>query len=764
LTYSLRIAGSGSVERSRNMMGHVRSKARGGGLLFLLGFCLLPLRAPASLPAELQRAMAELQQRTEETRRRVTSFFKDFDALNLEVIDLELLENLLQDGPGRLKDDLIPRLTALGEGLDRFAELRIRCQPERESGAWTLEEKHTVVSFQVMAIFTKIKVRKSLTKIDSRDLRAAVAQRASGEEQRRALREELLALRGSVDGWLRKVGAVRGPWGRIGEQILSGMGPRAGRTAMEWIRNALMETMESFEVQLVSLNSGPLEEMVNLLLQEGENPVMSLWQGMDRLEDAFCLWVLKVEQEKDRHPEGRELLAFLRERTRSLMEGANALLQKMDSPEAREVATASGPSGQRNLHTARLKINTLEIATGNLYSQMTDFLERRPGPAPEPQRAEAGSPDPVFHEGPDTFPHASLPGPALIIPGGEGSPPPTVRIERPVPRLMYPIMSPPPAMDLPELPGAAPAGLPLSPEERETVVDFEAVNGFALARLLHDLLGNDAGTLSRAALPGNRVAPSPDFWRLVQKQLRLVYREVLTSDPVLSRDPLLPEMLLGEVNYAHYPVNGGSFISLLFQTAPEGGAAEGVRFRPFAVEGAARWIPLRHQRRLRQMFIAYNDRFCGPANLERLRSAAFWLYKICAGLYRHDPAQVACLVEHYMFSHISYCCTRIPAERQLEFYVEMTRRGVPSRDHSREFSPQILAIFNLSQGLRNLCEFLESNPHPDLLERAMAPDGGGAQAEELRMKVKDYEMFLGEVITYLTHLDNVLHPMTHPRS
>lgn len=73
-----------------------------------------------------------------------------------------------------------------------------------------------------------------------------------------------------------------------------------------------------------------------------------------------------------------------------------------------------------------------------------------------------------------------------------------------------------------------------------------------------------------------------------------------------------------------------------------------------------------------------------------------------------------------------------------------------------------MAVFNLSQAVKALCEFLRANPFPELHSRVMNSDEDENRLKDTRAKVSEYRMLLGEVIVYLRDLDEALCAALNP--
>jgi hypothetical protein len=291
----------------------------------------------------------------------------------------------------------------------------------------------------------------------------------------------------------------------------------------------------------------------------------------------------------------------------------------------------------------------------------------------------------------------------------------------------------------------------LTPDELQKIEDFRSINGFSIARLLHNLVGDpDTGTL-HLAVSGNGPL-SGDFWDPIRDQMRPLYENFLADDPFSLG------MKLGAVNYANYRM--GAFPVPFI---PRDGT------RPFDIRFIG-WTPLNpqqlaQQQALKRAFITYNDRFCSAGNLAALEDFSACIFTACVENLPDIDSKLDQLYEHFKYAHGCYCQSRIPDGNSLAFALlfltfERTVQGwrdIAIQDHSGDFPPQVLAIFNLSQIISSLVRFLRENPLVTLLGQAVNSDERDpAKIQETRSKISTYEVLEGELIEWLKTLDNSL--------
>jgi hypothetical protein len=330
--------------------------------------------------------------------------------------------------------------------------------------------------------------------------------------------------------------------------------------------------------------------------------------------------------------------------------------------------------------------------------------------------------------------------------------------------------------------GAVSCAARLTPEELQKVDDFESIHGFTSARLFFNLVGSDEGTLPLVV--GREIGPF-GLWITAQDSLARIYEGFSVSDPVAGSGKKF-----GEVNYLNYRVGFSSF-SLVPSDAGEAGYP-----RPFEINtpGVTRFISLANQRQIKGAAIAFNDRFCSPANLETLGGAAAEILEAFSSNF--DQGQIFRLFQNFAYQHILYIAGRLSGsvtQTQMQtaafvisllqgygglsnfigtdpsqlhyalrpFHVFFTgsllaagSTGLIPQDHSREFAPHIIALFNLVQSWKVLSTFLGA--HPLSVLKGLMRDEADTSARGL---ISTYEIMVAETIEYMKNLDNSLYDL-----
>jgi hypothetical protein len=472
-----------------------------------------------------------------------------------------------------------------------------------------------------------------------------------------------------------------------------------------------------FEALLLSLDTNSTEQYITCLLED-EEIVKSLWQALDTIDRDIYLLMAEFGLGDVGNPGNLDELNFLFEKKQSLERMVNALREKADSTEARELAARlGGAESKRRLRSRFVELSTLEVALADLFSKTEGFVGQRrvrrelrsePG-ARNPRREERRRP--AAGTGPDE--RQRIPAGAALAP-------------------------PPPARPLAERPIGAQRAAPLASPAIMMQEKLKAISGFNLARLLHNLADHNPRS-------------SDDFLSFMCSRIRIFYDAILRLDPDQLRDPISPERRLGDVHYGHYAVDGTAItISLMPETTGEGR-------HPFAVASVARWISLEDQRRLGEAFVGYYDRFCSPENLQSLNDLATYLEEAVAS--QLPPSIMPLLTEHHFFLHAQFLGSRWP-HRHRAFSENMRQRRVRYGNHSIEFHPVIIAAYSLSVSLRALCQHLRDYPLRIIHRYIIDTPPGARLDEEIRRRstiIESHGLSIQEVMMFMTNLDDALH-------
>jgi hypothetical protein len=332
--------------------------------------------------------------------------------------------------------------------------------------------------------------------------------------------------------------------------------------------------------------------------------------------------------------------------------------------------------------------------------------------------------------------------------------------------------------------GAVSCAAGLTEVEQKKVEDFESIHGFSSARLFFNLLGND-GTLQSAV---SREIEPFGIWITAQDALNSVYTGCSVPDPVVGQGKKL-----GEVNYLNYRAGFSSF-----SLVPPG-AGELGNPRPFEVPGVARFISLVNQKQIKNAAIAHNSRFCSPENLRALSNAADEIIEAFSSNF--DQSIITKLFQNFLYQHTAYVAGRLApgnaTQAQMQtvalvigllqecggfqdflradpsrlnpflkpFHVFFTgtlsavgMTGLMPQDHTREFAPHIIALFNLAQSWKVLGTFLGAHPLSEL--KRLMLDEADTSARGL---ISTYEIMVAEMIEYMKSLDNSLFELLSAR-
>jgi hypothetical protein len=329
--------------------------------------------------------------------------------------------------------------------------------------------------------------------------------------------------------------------------------------------------------------------------------------------------------------------------------------------------------------------------------------------------------------------------------------------------------------------GATPCVAILTDEEQRKIEDFESIHGFMSARLLFNLAGNREGTLQRT-VDLESESDLLGLWITAADALSSIYENLS------ERDPITLSKKFGEINYLNYGQHNGHSINPI-NLVPMGAGGAWWNSRPFQIpdQRVTTVIPLAKQAEIRRAAITYNSHFLSPENLGELDNAASDIIGAFAGNF--NKGDIFKFYQNFMYHHVNYVAGRLVPENSaqqaaalvmsflrtpeviqaflradpsqlspvlrpfqvflLGVFSAAATTGLVPQDHTREFPPHIVALFNLTQSLKVLCAFLGVHPFPDL----KVPNGDDARTRDL---ISSYEIMTAEVVECLKNLDNTL--------